>query len=179
MEEARGLVIEGVHQAWDGSQVLRTRMRDGEPFMHPQSGLSADNRVCTLNREILLPMLSAMGSFPDRRLPSIPCLRTEIQAFLECNKRLSPADAANIPGDAIHIRKLLSFVKAKARREEVSIDFWISLVCYSRFSVIHDPCMPPLRTQDFKRYVSSLTRPSRLYLTGYSFAFICYWLQRL
>ena len=124
MEEGRGLDIDGVHQAWDGAKVLRTRMRDGEPFMHPPSGLSADNRVCNLNRDILLPMLDAMGSFPDRRLPSTPALRTEIQAFLECNKRLSPADAANIPGDAIHIRKLLSFVKAKARREEVSIDFW-------------------------------------------------------
>ena len=122
MEEGKGLDIQGVHEAWQAEKTLWVRMRDGLPFLHPSTGLTADNRVCILNKEILYPMLQAMGQYVDRRLPNVSNLRAEIQQFLENNKRLQPADVANVPGDAIHIRKLLSFVKAKVRREEVSQD---------------------------------------------------------
>ena len=69
--------------------------------------VESDNRCCCLNKGILIPILYGMASSADRKLPSIGDLCSEMSMCFKLNKRLDPD-------------VLLSFMKAKARREEVS-----------------------------------------------------------
>ena len=116
-----GCSIEGIHAAWDADAELRARLRGGGPVMHEKSGLLCDNYVCTLNKALLLPLLSTMAEC-ERKLPAVGDLRSEMVALYATNKRVGADVQASIAGDSIHIRKLLSFIKAKCRREEVSIE---------------------------------------------------------
>ena len=115
-----GLCITDVHQAWDSSCDVRQRLRDGYGLMHPTSGLSCDNSVCVSNSGLLLPLLHCMSESSDRKLPSVGDLRSEMMRAFAVNKRVGPDVQSCVAGEAIHVRKLLSFIKAKVRREEVS-----------------------------------------------------------
>ena len=126
-----GLSIEGVFEAWDSKGDIRQRLRDGYGMMHTESGLACDNAVCILNADILLPLLHIMSGSRERKLPSVGDLRSEMAKAFTTNKRVGPDVGAAVASEAIHVRKLLSHVKSKARREEVSqvfrwhvIEFW-------------------------------------------------------
>ena len=115
-----GLDISNIGQMWDGDEVVRMRLREGGALLHPQSGLACDNRCCCLNKEVLVPILFGMASNAERKLPSIGDLRNEMAICFRLNKRMGPDVQASVAGDAIQLRKLLSFVKGKVRRQEVS-----------------------------------------------------------
>ncbi|CAE7840314.1 unnamed protein product [Symbiodinium sp. CCMP2592] len=110
-----------MHMAWDGDMSIRTRLRGGGMLLHEKSGLSCDNHVCKLNRSVLEPILMGMASSAERKLPSLGDLRNEMQIIYRSNNRVGDEVQASVAGDAIHIRKLLSHVKAKVRRHEVDI----------------------------------------------------------
>ena len=131
VENGDGLDITDIFRAWDADDVIRGRLRDSSSFMHPSSETKCDNMVCILNKGILLPVLSRMSLNSERQLPCVSDLRTEMAQCYEVNKRgTNPEDSATIIGDSWHVRKLLSFVKAKVRREEVSADFWVQTVFF-------------------------------------------------
>ena len=122
----RGTDITDVAQLWDSAPDIRARLRNGEFIMHAQSGLNCDNSVCVLNKSLLMPILAGMFA-ADRKLPCVNDIRRELGACYELNKRVGPEVDSSIAGDSIHIRKLLSFVKAKCRREEVSTEICLLL----------------------------------------------------
>ena len=129
-----GLDITDVHLVWDGDMEVRSRLRDGGNILHPSSGLICDNAVCALNSPILGPILCTMASSPDRKLPSVTDLRSEMTILMRFNKRLGPDVQTLVLAESIHIRKLLSFVKAKVRRHEVSLAVWHQFrICHSLF----------------------------------------------
>ena len=129
----KGISITDIHQTWDSKQDVRARLRDGGSFLHPHSGLCVDNQVCVLNKSILEPILAGMSSSPERKLPSVGCLRQEITLCFQANKRVGKDVEACVAGDATHVRKLLSFVKAKARRTEVSLASYLNLLAKEGF----------------------------------------------
>ena len=120
--EKKGLNIKDVHKIWDASEEVRRRLRAGLGALHEASSLGVDNNVCSLNSCILRPVLLTMASDSNRKLPNVHDLRTELAALFETSKRLGDEVAKYVAKESVHIRKLLSFVKAKVRREEVSQD---------------------------------------------------------
>ena len=115
-----GLDIVDVYKIWDADCGIRDRLRDGQGFMHPESGLVCDIRVCVLNGNILQPMLEGMANLPDRKLPGVGDLRNEMSVCYRVNKRTGKEVDEAVIAEAMHVRKLLSFVKSKTRRKEVS-----------------------------------------------------------
>ena len=115
-----GLSIADLHLGWDSSSNVRQRLRDGSGAMHSRSGLSCDNHTCKINNDLLLPILHAMSENSQKKLPSVGDLRSELAKLFTVNKRVGGDIQGLVASEAIHIRKLLSFVKAKARRGEVS-----------------------------------------------------------
>ena len=126
--QERGLDITDIHLAWDGAEDIRTRLRDGDGLMHQKTSLACDNGVCVLNASVLLPALCTMGGNPERKLPSVVDLRGEMLLLFRANKRMGPEVNQKVNSESIHIRKLLSFIKAKVRREEVSIAPFLRIV---------------------------------------------------
>ena len=61
----------------------------------------------------------------DRKLPSVYDLRHEETILLRMNKRIGPEIQDHVSMDSFHIRKLMSHIKAKVRRKEVSAAFGI------------------------------------------------------
>ncbi|CAE7039892.1 unnamed protein product [Symbiodinium sp. KB8] len=116
----RGLDITDIHEQWDACVDVRNRLRAGQSLLHPKSGLSCDNSVCRLNRGILEPVLLGMAG-ADRKLPSLPDLRHEMSCCYRANNRVGKEVQEQVVGDAVHIRKLLSHVKSKTRRQEVDL----------------------------------------------------------
>ena len=115
------LAIEGLYRDWDAEPSIRGRLRDGRTFLHPDTELKCNNTVCILNAAVLTPVLKLMQQNCERKLPGVSDLRTEMAECYGINKRgTNSEDSSTIIGDSWHIRKLLSFVKAKVRREEVS-----------------------------------------------------------
>ena len=133
--DQKGLDIGGVHEHWESSPEIRGRLRDGGFVMHPQSGLNCDNAVCTMNKQLLLPILAGMFG-DDRKLPAVGQIRSELACLYKLSKRVGPDVEQSIAGDAIHIRKLLSFVKAKCRRLEVSTDFCLLQKSFDPFAFL-------------------------------------------
>ena len=116
-----GLDISGIHEAWDAAVDIRNRLRGGGGILHPKTGLCCDNSTCSLNRSLLTPALLGMSDNPDRKLPSLNDLRHEMLCCYRSNNRVGKEVVEAVAGDAVHMRKLLSHVKSKARRQEVSL----------------------------------------------------------
>ena len=115
------LDIQGLYKDWDAEPTIRGRLREGGTFLHPDTELKCNNVVCTQNAAVLMPVLKMMYSSSERKLPGVADLRTQMAECYGINKRgTNSEDSSTIIGDSWHIRKLLSFVKAKVRREEVS-----------------------------------------------------------
>ena len=124
----KGLDIKDVHKLWDGVDILRSRLRSGGSLVHQDSGLCCDNRVSVLNQPLVAPLLQGMSDLPDRKLPSVGDLRTEIMQCYVINKRVGKDLEEQVALEAMHVRKLLSFIKAKCRRAEVSKEFRLEKV---------------------------------------------------
>ena len=119
----KGLDIAEIHQKWDADSEIRNRLRGGAmSLLHPKSGLTCDNSTCSLNKGLLTPILMGMSANPDRKLPGLNDLRHEMACCFRANNRVGKEVMEAVAGDATHLRKLLSHVKSKARRHEVSLE---------------------------------------------------------
>ena len=113
--------ITGVAQEWDSSPPIRARLRDGGGILHAETPpKQEDIKICTLNQELLEPLLTKMSQLAKRSLPTMDDLREECYALLILNKRTGEELVEMVEESAYAIKKLCSFVKAKARRKEVS-----------------------------------------------------------
>ena len=113
--------ITGLAQEWDSSPPIRIRMRDGGGILHADTPpKQEDIKICILNQELLEPLLTRMSRLSKRSLPTMDDLREECYALLTLNKRTGEELVEMVEESAYSIKKLCSFIKAKARRKEVS-----------------------------------------------------------
>ena len=132
----RGLDISNIHEAWDADVDIRNRLRGGGGLLHPKTGLCCDNSTCGLNRSLLTPVLLGMSGNPDRKLPSLHDLRHEMSCCYQTNNRVGKEVLEAVMGDAVHVRKLLSHVKSKARRQEVGLEAQPNIIKINIHSLI-------------------------------------------
>ena len=161
-KEGTGLDISEIFVTWDATQELRDRLRGGQTFMHPSTDLKCDNRTCTMNGPILEPLLLRMSMNSERKLPIVQDLREQMTSVYQKNKRVdNPEDEKTIVGDSWHIRKLLSHVKAKARRGEVSNDTWLNCALYCITCIQQCSRSIEPRIRIFKTFAFAWHRSSR------------------
>ena len=106
----------GLAQDWDYVEVLRERMRTGQGLLVGTLHELTVQRACK-NIDGLTPVLARCAE-ANLRTPEVECLRTEIQNFYQLHQRTESDDT--IDDLAWEVRKLLSFVKRKTQRKEVS-----------------------------------------------------------
>ena len=112
--------VSGISDEWDGCEDIRTRLRDGLPFIHPEATRD-DVQGCARNSSVLLPILTRMATMENNVLPPVEDLRVDIEKLLQKNKRGNGLEEADlIIKSSWRVKKLCGFVKMKARREEVS-----------------------------------------------------------
>ena len=116
---------EGLKDDWDTNEVLRARLRSGGPLLTGSIGDFSVNR-CVHNVEVLTPALVRSAAC-DHRRPEVDHLREEIADLLQIHNR-QPSES-DIDDWAWDLRKLITFLKRKSQREEVStalrlIQFW-------------------------------------------------------
>lgn len=111
--------VREVAKEWDQDIELRERLREGGSVLTPNP-TAEDISTSVKNRGILDPILIRMSADPKRHVPGIDQLKDEVEQLLKTNKRALDADGVDIPKTSWAIRKLCGFIKAKARRREVS-----------------------------------------------------------
>ena len=119
IQPRENLGIGNVADEWDAIQDLRDRLRNGGPLLHPKSAPGEDIPTCVHNKDLLQPFLTRMSLLRSRPVPAIEPLREEVESIYERSKR-GKQDGLEVVRVAWSIRKLLGFIKMKARRKEVS-----------------------------------------------------------
>ena len=112
----------GLAVAWEGVDCLRARVREhGKLVLHPKSQKVA---ACTiknalLNQDVLIPALVRLRNSKGK-IPLIDELIPECAAMYK--KVNTEVDGLTDSKDAWSIRRMLSWLKRKAKREEVGKD---------------------------------------------------------
>ena len=115
--EANGLALN-----WESSDQLRNRLREhGKLMMHPKSQKVAANTIknAILNVEVLKPAVVRLRA-SGGKMPAIDDLIAECVAFYQKTGKDVDNDVAC--KDAWTLRRMLSWLKRKANREEVGKD---------------------------------------------------------
>lgn len=113
------LDISGLSSDWDGSEDIRDRLRDGQGLLKDFKGESISAVVD--NASVLQPIVTRMSLYQTRPLPNVDNLRDEVEAVYLKNKRgQTPEDQPNVIEISWKVRKLLTYLKMKVRRKEVS-----------------------------------------------------------
>ena len=118
--------ISGISKEWDQIPELRSRILDGKNVLDPTSTPAREDiNECVINKELLTPLLQKMCVHPSRKVPQIDDLRDEVSDLLTLCKRSGPDLTSMVEETAKHLKKLVGFVKTKARRKEVSTATWL------------------------------------------------------
>ena len=116
------LDIKSIHLEWDQCEEIRNRLRDGIHLLTLPDGKNGEeipSVTCSLH--VLQPFITRTSLLETRPMPSIDALRDEVEAIYLRNKRgQTPEDQPDVIGMSWKIRKMLTFLKMKVRREEVS-----------------------------------------------------------
>ena len=124
---------------WDASEQLRARIRAGNDLLEGSLSDFSINR-CVANLEVLSPVLLRSVACGHKR-PEVEGFREEIEAFLLMHQR--EATDSHVDDMAWEVRKLLTFLKRKTQRKEVS-----TVTCLDEEALKHAlpfPCrLPPL-----------------------------------
>ena len=113
------LDIARLHLEWDACEEIRARLREGGGLM--VEGKGEDIKVVLDNVGPLQPLVTRMSLTQSRPMPSVESLRSEVEALYLKNKRgQTPEDQPDVIAIAWRIRKLLTYLKMKVRRHEVS-----------------------------------------------------------
>ena len=113
------LNVNGLAKEWDEDPVIRSRLRSGQSFLHPDGNAGEDIHTCVLNQEVVFPLLARMAVHSHRPICPVEATQDEITTLLALNKR-EPDGVIDVEKSAWQIRKLLGFIKMKCRRHEVS-----------------------------------------------------------
>ena len=114
------LDVKGLCEEWDACEEIRERLTEGHTFLHPDTVKDTVDGCCK-NASILVPVLTRMAVLEFKSLPPVEPLRDEIDDLLVKNKRGNAPEAVDdVVKASWRLKKLCSFVKMKARRQEVS-----------------------------------------------------------
>ena len=112
--------ISGLAKDWDEITEVKDRVTEGGPILDKETPLKQEDiGVCTMNKDLLVPVLHRMAVTEKRALPSIDDLREQAGVFLTLCKRSGDL-AVIIEETSQTVKKLAGFIKAKTRRWEVS-----------------------------------------------------------
>ena len=115
--------VSGLDEDWDSSESLRDRLRAGNNLtVLPKDGAKADATIveCAANADVLIPCLHRL--LPAQlKIPQIGPLRDVIEMIYQKNNRQVTVDVTD--DDSWEIRKLIRFVKRKAKRGDPSTVF--------------------------------------------------------
>eukprot|EP00439_Symbiodinium_sp_Y106_P065119 s934_g10.t1 len=109
----------GLAQEWGSSEPLRATLRAGGPFLAGSLGDFSVSR-CVKNTEALVPLLARSHACNHMR-PEVEMLREQISTLLGLCQRT--ASDSEVDDWAWEIRKMLTFMKRKVQRHEVSTAF--------------------------------------------------------
>lgn len=110
--------IDDVHLEWDADQTLRDFLRNGNQIL--EAPLCQDISSCIKHEALLIPILQKMAEREHRDLPAIEQVRYELEELLKKNKQGMDLQFQDLSKKAWALKKLLGFLKMKARRWEVS-----------------------------------------------------------
>ena len=113
-----GCNVEGVWKEWDQDTTCREVFREGGKILQPPA--CQDISTCIKYDYLLEPILLLMAVDQKRRLPPIEQLKDELDNLYKANKQGLELDHLEVGKKAWALKKLLGFVKNKARRREVS-----------------------------------------------------------
>ena len=113
------LDVSNLHGEWDGEEEIRDRLRDGGELL--VEGKGEDIPSVLSNVAVLQPILTRMSMTVSRPLPTVESLRDEVEAIYKKTKRGdNPENTTDVIKLSWKIRKYLTFIKMKVRRQEVS-----------------------------------------------------------
>lgn len=107
----------GLRDEWDSTEFLRNKLRAGEALLSGNLSDFSINR-CVLNVDVMTPVVTRSTACGHKR-PEVESLRLEVENLYSMNQR--EADESHTDDMAWEIRKLLTFIKRKAQRREVSM----------------------------------------------------------
>ena len=111
---------------WDGTETIRQRLRDGGKLVSQEKGKDVKIPKCSANYDVMVPILAQIGA--GSRLAGIEDLRSAVSQVYSMNNRESSED--DVDDDAWDIRDMVSFIKRKTRREEVSKEFCLRVLTF-------------------------------------------------
>ncbi|CAL1168005.1 unnamed protein product [Cladocopium goreaui] len=112
--------VTGLAAVWEADESLRERLRkDRKVCIHPMSQRWCEpSRVNAVNNSIvLLPALRRLRETDEWKLPYLEQLQVEIGLLFE--KVSVPVDDKTVYTSSVEVKKLLGFVKRRAKRHEV------------------------------------------------------------
>lgn len=113
------LDITRLHLEWDACEEIRKSVLEGGGLI--AEGKGEDIKAVLDNQMCLQPFITRMSLTQSRPMPSVDHLRLEVEALYLKNKRgQTPEDQPDVIAIAWRIRKLLTYLKMKVRRHEVS-----------------------------------------------------------
>ena len=115
--------VTGLAALWEADESLRERLRkDRKICTHPMSQRWCEpTRVNAVNNSIvLLPALHRLRDTDEWKLPYLEQLQVEIGLLFE--KVSVPVDDKTVYTSSVEVKKLLGFVKRRAKRHEVTKD---------------------------------------------------------
>ena len=116
---SESLDLATLHTEWDGCEDVRDRLRGGGGLL--VDGKGEDIKVVLSNSSVLQPLVTRMSLCQSRPLPNVDALRDEVeQVYLKNKRGQTPEDQPDVIAISWKIRKLLTYLKMKVRRKEVS-----------------------------------------------------------
>lgn len=114
---------------WDDTESIRDRLRDGLPLVNCEKGADVKIGKCVVNHELLIPILNQIAE--GCRIAEIDPLRDACEAvYKKCSRTVT---ASEVDEAAWGVRDLVTFVKRKAQREEVSLEFRLTFMYWIFF----------------------------------------------
>ena len=104
---------------WDDTESIRDRLRSKKPLVNDDKGADVKIGKCVINHDLLIPVLNQIGE--GCRLAEIDPLRDACQEVYKMNSRT--VTSAEVDDAAWGVRDMVTFIKRKAQREEVSLEF--------------------------------------------------------
>ena len=115
--------VDGLAAEWDASEAVRAQVRlNKKLFHHPttQKWCEPTRANCVENSAVLTPLLARLHNTDTWKLPYLETLQVEIALLF---KRIGiDVEQSVIYTGSVEAKKLLGFIKRRARRHEVTKD---------------------------------------------------------